>query len=1177
MSERKWTQQQLKFIEAERGPVLVSAAAGSGKTAAIVERVSRRLSDKTNPLKPSRLLMTTFSIAAADEMISRIEEEMQNRLDREPDDFFLQQQVEQMQEANISTIHSLCFKIIRENFSHLGLFCDFKVADDTEKKTLMQSAMERVIRRVYENNDPELYKLVELLCSSRSDYELMSVITRLYETVIAMPFPEDVLDRWLENFAPTEESYKKWADIMLSHCEKYVEYVIELAYKHAQELGDYESFPFAAADLELAKQLKEKLCEGDVEGLYNLSAAAAAPKGFVTFGGKMDPELKEMLKISRNKLKDAVKELASCLAYVGKESYFDDQRETFGAISLLFSLVRDFMDEFANAKRDRNVLDFSDAEQFALRLLWQKDNSGGYVKSPLAKELKCRFDEIYIDEYQDVNNAQEMIFEAIAPESGNIFMVGDVKQSIYAFRQADAEIFEDKKQSYAPYDGVHFPAKIFFDSNFRSREGVTEFVNQIFRKLMTPENCKSSYTDDDSLKSKAEYPPNELSGTEFLFFESESGTREKTWAADEARVIAAEIKSLVESGYSVKDSEMGQRPCRYSDFCILVRSDGGKFAAYAQELENLGIMAEVGGADENFFETREILLTLSILKAINNPYDDIALCAAMMSPLFLFSPADLAQLKSGNNRKKALFDAVKSVAEEGSDRYKEFMKSLRSLQRLASAQSVDSLLSCLYEKYGLYYMVGAMNGGEARMGNLDILRYYSRSFEKNGYKGLSDFLRFLDRIQNSDISLASVGSSGEKTNAVSIMTIHKSKGLEFPICFVAGTVARFNTMDLSSRIMIDKELGFASVITDDKNAISYSPLTYRALQLKAEQSQIAEEMRVLYVALTRAKEKLIIPIVRSDIGKALSQAAADAGVKNNTYAVYRNKSFAKWLLLCTANGVSMKKACAKFESDALCSEQDCGFSVKVVSQIEEKAEAAEQPIERVASDSELIERLRESARFEYPFKAQSSIPSKFSVSELSKGADEGVFDFDTKPDFMHEQSMSGAARGTALHTFMQFANFENAKRDVEAELISVRDKGHITEKQREAVELSRLKAFFESELCKRILAADAVFREYKFMTGVDSSQFGGERTADDTVVLQGIADCVIIEGGTATIIDYKTDFVKVESELVERYGMQLAIYRGAIEKLLGIPIKECLIYSFCLGKEIRVETEQNIF
>lgn len=1175
MSEKSWTPAQSSFIDAERGPILVSAAAGSGKTAAIVERVSRRLSDSENPLKPSCLLMTTFSIAAADEMISRIEKMLQEKLDADPDNVTLQNQVEQMQEANISTIHSLCFKIVRENFSHLGIFCDFKVADDAEKKTIMYDCVERVIRRAYEKNDPALYKLVELLCTSRDDYELTNVILKLYETVIAMPFPEDVLQKWLSNFAPTEQSYKKWADIILKHSKRYVDYILDLALFHISELGTDEGYAFAKADLELAKELKQKFSECDLEGLYEVASAACAPRAFVTFGGKMEPELKDKLKASRENLKDAVKALAAQLSYTGKDSYFADQKLTYPAISLLFSLVTDFMDEFAKAKREKNVLDFSDAEQFALRLLWQKDEEGEYVPSEIAKELKGRFDEIYIDEYQDVNKAQEMIFEALVPDSGNIFMVGDVKQSIYAFRQADSEIFEKKKQSFAPYDKKNFPAKIFFDSNFRSREGVTEFVNQVFKNIMTLPNCNSSYGDEDSLKAEAAYEENIESGTQLLFYESEKGSRERTWSRDEANVIAGEIKHLVDSGYRVKESDEETRPCNYGDFSILVRSDGGRIAAYAEALENLGIPSKIGGGDENFFETREILLVLSILKAVNNPYDDVALCAAMISPLFLFSPADLAELKSGENRKKSLFDAVKAMEKDGDKKCIEFMKSLRSLQRLSCAQSVDSLLCRLYEKYGLYHMVGAMNDGQTRMDNLDALRRYSRQFEKNGYKGLSDFLRYLDRIQNSDVKLEAGESGGEKNNAVSIMTIHKSKGLEFPICFIANTSARFNTDDLTRHVIINKELGFASVITDDKNAVSYSPLSYRALQLEAEQSLIAEEMRVLYVALTRAKEKLIIPIVRSDIGRALSRAADDAEFEKNTYSIYKNKSFSKWLLMSTAKGLSMKEAYNAFDCDCDCSNKDCGFSVKIVSQIEEKG-SEEETIQRVPSDSEIISKLRECARFEYPYESQSSIPGKFSVSELSKGEEDGVFDFETKPDFMHEESMSGAARGTALHTFMQFANFENAKKDIESELTAVCEKGHISEKQREVIEISRLEKFFNSRLCDRILSADAVFREYKFMTGVDSSQFGGEKIAGDIVVLQGIADCVIIEGDKATVIDYKTDFVKAESELIERYGMQLAIYRGAIEKLLGIPVKECLIYSFCLGKEIKVETEQNI-
>ncbi len=1171
MAERKWTPAQLDFINAERGPILVSAAAGSGKTASIVARVSRRLSDPSNPLAAHRLLMTTFSNAAANEMLSRIEAELEQKLYEDPDNESLKLQIEQMAEAQISTIHSFCLKIIRENFSYLGLYCDFRVVDEAENEMLMMSALERVMKRAYAQNDPNFYKLIELVCSSKNDYELSQVILKLYRTVIAMPFPEDVLKRWLESFSDTEESYRKWADIVIEQAKKAVNYTLELCHKNIDEIGNSDECAFVVSDIEAIREIEKALLSGDLTAAY--AAAKAIKIDNRIMPKKLEAQVKERVKLSRETIRDTIKKLCEQLSYTDREAYCADQRILLPAVKLLFSLVHEFIQEFAAAKREKNLLDFSDAEQFMLNLVWRKNENGGYERTELANELRERFDEIYIDEYQDVNAAQDMIFRAIEPKSGNVFMVGDVKQSIYGFRQADADIFEDKKQSFADYDGEHFPAKIFFDSNFRSRSGVTDFVNQVFFKIMTEDSCGSSYTEADSLKAKADYAENGASGTTFLFYECPKGTREKEWLEDEARLIASEIHRLVKSGYRVKQGE-GLRACRYEDFCILSRSDGNRFSAYAEALNALDIEVCVDKSGSDFLESREMLLVLSLLKAINNPYDDIALCSAMMSPIFLFSPAKLAELRGGKGKKAGLYDAVKAAADEGNTECIEFLKGLRSLQRLAAGQSVDKLLSILYDRYGLYNMIGAMNSGEERMNNLDMFRYYARRFEQNGYKGLSEFLRFINKTAQNNKKLKGGTPGGENRNAVNIMTIHKSKGLEFPICILANSLKSFNNADLISNTLIHKEFGFACMIKDDARAVRYAPLSYKALRLAGEQSQIAEELRILYVALTRAKEKLIIPVVRSSMDKLLGEAMLNAKSRSNSFAVCESKSYARWLMLSCVGGRSMQSVCNAFLQQTDCVSNDCGFEAKVVHEL--SCDSGPEPLERVASSSALIEEIRARARFVYPYGAQTTIPSKFSVSDLSKGAEEERFDFETKPDFMHEQGMSGAARGTALHTFMQFADFENACRDIEGELLAVRDKGLITEQQRAVIDISRLKTFFASPLCKRILAADAVFREYKFMTGMDSAQFGGERAAADSVVLQGIADCIIIEGDAATIIDYKTDFVKTEQQLLERYGMQLAIYRAAIEKMLGLAIKQCLIYSFCLGKQIQVETEQNI-
>lgn len=1167
MAKREWTPAQSSFIEAKKGPILVSAAAGSGKTAAIVERVTRRLSDRENPLSADRLLMTTFSVAAAGEMQERIEAALEKMLTESPENDFILNQIDKMQNATVCTIHSLCFKIIRENFSHLGLSCDFRVVDEAEDEFIMRSSLERVIKRAYDREEEHLESLIELVCKFKNDRDLSEIILKLYRSVIAMPFPQDVLSKWLSYHTASDESYEKWTELIYQNCRNNIDYALKLASQNLSIAADCERYEIVKTDADCVSLIVSALDEKD------FSKAYAAANSLV-INNRSVPKVKDKgelakLKFNRKAIEGAVKSVADQLCYTDREFFNNDQSILYPNIKLLFELVSEFIEEFAKAKREKNLLDFSDAEQFALSLLWKKDQNGAYVTTELAQSVRDRFDEIYIDEYQDVNAAQEMIFKAISPDNGNVFMVGDVKQSIYGFRHADSDIFETKRNTYSEYDGKSFPATVFFDKNFRSRKGVIDFINQVFFKIMKKDSCGSNYTEKEALSLGANYIDNSDSGTEFIFYETE-GTAAKL-AEDEAKIIAGEIQRLIQSGYMVQDGD-GMRPCRPSDFCILARSSK-KFPEYLEAISKLNINARITKSKDEFLESREMRIVLSVLRAINNPYDEISLAAAMMSPVFVFTPEQLAAIKC-EDKNITLFDSVKAFAEKDNTACVEFIKTLRNLQRLASAQSVDGLVSTLYNQYGIYNMVGAMPCGDERMANLDIFRHYARQFEQNGYKGLSDFMRFIDNVSNSDKKLKGAGATSEGKEAVSIMTIHASKGLEYPICFLANSGAAFNSKDTTSQTFIDKKLGFSCIIKDDKRAVKYAPLSYTAIKINAERKQIAEEMRILYVALTRAREKLIIPVVRNKMGEFLRENYLNSLEQDYAYPIKTSKSYAKWLIMSSAASSFMKKACDAYDSGYEALYDGAEFSVNVLDELSDETET--ETIKRVASNENIIEKLRKAAAFEYPFKSQTDIPSKFSVSEILKSEKEDVFDFETKPDFMSEKGMSGAERGTALHTFMQFADFAAAASDLQAEIENVFRKGHISEKQKDAIELSRLKGFFESNLFERILNADKVMREYKFMTGIDSKQFGGSSLAGDKVVLQGIADCVIVEGNTATIIDYKTDFVKEEEQLVDRYGMQLAIYKGAIEKLLGLKVKECLIYSFCLGKEIIVETEQNI-
>ncbi len=1166
MAEVSWTKDQEKFINAKRGPILVSAAAGSGKTAAIVERVCRRLADKKRPLYARKLLMTTFTNAAAGEMQTRIEKALYEKIEADPENEYLQEQYDNLSSAQIGTIHSLCFKILRENFSAANIFCDYRVANEKDMELLKLSVAEEVISNAYENRGEEFLKLVELVCNFKNDRELKNILLGIYDKIIAMPFPEDELEKWLENSKPTEESYNLRAEVIAKECKKNIEIAQNLISSSIPFLDKENKVKLISEELSILKEIQENLEKYDFE-------AASKPAAELKFSNNSAMKYAEIiLKKEREFAKNILANVTSVLEYSDKENFIADQTILLPQIECLFSLTLEFMQEFERQKREKNVLDFNDAEQLVLKLLFKKEN-GEYVKTDLAKELSLRYDEIYIDEYQDINAAQEMIFEGICRED-NVYMVGDIKQSIYGFRQSDPEIFKAKRNEFYDYDGVNFPARIFFKENFRSREEITGFVNNVFEKIMTEKTCGSEYGDGEKLVAKGKFPQSADAGAEMLFYEMPKGSLSADETRMEAKIVAQKIDSMVKNKYQVNTKE-GLRDCRCSDFCIMIRSDKGKFDVFAEELANLNIQSVSEKKGDGFLETREVRMLRAVLKTINNPYDDIALCAAMISPLFAFSPTELALIREGKKYGKALFDSVKESAENGNKKAQNFVETLRQLQRLAACQSVDNLLSHIYNRHGFYNMVAAMNDGEIRVGNLDLMRYYSRSFEQNGYKGLADFSRFIEKLAENSQSL--VGSKAEKENldAVKIMTVHKSKGLEFPICFLSKSGIGFID-DSRDFCLINKKYGFASKIKDSSSAIVYKPFSFRFLLFIEKQKMIEEEMRLLYVALTRPKEKLFIPVVKKNIGASLDKAILANNDELVENAIKTTTNHLDWMLLANVKSKALQGLCneyadldytvggfEKFTAQKICEDFDEECEIK--SENEEKA------------DAKIIKQLNENALYEYPYTAQTEVVSKYSVSEIAKGEKQAVYDFEALPEFMKGRNLSGAERGTALHTFMQFANLENAQKDVEAEIEKVRQNGFITEAQASVIEREKVKTFLSSPLFERMKKANEVYKEYKVTTGVDSSNFGGERTSSDIVILQGVADCVLIEGDSAVIIDYKTDFVKEPAPLIERYTTQLSIYKVAVEKALGIPVSECIIYSFSLDMEVKIKPNDDMF
>ncbi len=1166
MANVNWTDAQNDFINAPRGPILVSAAAGSGKTAAIVERVCRRLADREKPLLANKLLMTTFTKAAAGEMQTRIEKSLFEKIEEDSENEYLLNQYDNLANAQIGTIHSLCFKILRENFSKAGVLCDFRVADETDIDLIKLECVDEVVNNAYETRGEEFTKLVELVCDYRKDDAIKKLILDIYNSLIAMPFPKDELEKWLEYSKPTEESYRQKAEIIAKECVKNLELAEKIILNSLGYLDNEERIKLVNEELALIKDAISRIQSLD---FYEASEITQGLK-FANNGkmSRVDPSVKKEREYARKLAQD----VTDILEYSDRDSFIYDQTLVFPQIQCLFSLVEEFMDVFALKKREKNILDFNDAEQMVLGLLFEKKN-GECVKTELARSLSLRYDEIYIDEYQDINSAQDMIFKGISRED-NVFMVGDVKQSIYRFRQSDPDIFKAKRNTYILYDGKNFPAKIFFEENFRSRCEIASYVNTVFENIMTEETCGSSYGDGEKLVAKGEFPENKNAGVQMLFYECPSGTLADEETETEAEIVANQIYKMVSEGYLVNDKD-GLRPCRYGDFCIMIRADKGRFDVFSKALLKLEIENVRENNDGGFLETREILMLRSVLKTINNPYDDVSLCAAMLSPIFAFSPNDLAVIRANNKYGKSLFDAVKDFASEGNQKADNFINSLRKLQRLAACQSVDNLLSHIYNRHGFYNMVAAMNGGDVRTSNLDLMRYYSRTFEQNGYKGLAAFTRFIEKLSENKKDFPLGTAEGENLNAVKIMTIHKSKGLEFPICILSKSAMDLRE-DNRSPSILNKDFGFAVKIRDSASSIVYKPFSFRFLKFIERQKTIEESMRLLYVALTRAKEKLIIPVVKKNITASINEAILSSGSEMMANSVKTSSSFLDWMLLSTVKSKALQGICSAFSDEEYIINDYNGFSSEIV-YMDGSLEAEEKEDEQVEAEPEIVKSLNEMSMFNYPYLSQASVVSKFSVSEIAKGESEAVYDFEALPEFMKGEHLSGAERGTALHTFMQYANLENAEQNVKAEIENIRNKGYLSDAQVSVIETEKIKAFLNSSLYERIKRADKVYKEYKFMTGVDSSNFGGERTAEDVVIIQGVSDCVLIEKDKATIIDYKTDYVKDEKTLIDRYTMQLSIYKGAIQKMLALPVTECIIYSFSLDKEIKIEPDNSMF
>lgn len=1180
----KWTTDQQHAIECCKGSVLVSAAAGSGKTTVLVERVIRRLTDEDNPCSAEDLLIVTFTRAATAQMREKIGAAILKRLSEDPTDRHLRRQYMLLPFAKICTIDSFCNDLVRENFHALGISPDYSLLDNETAVIMKNDVCEAMLERAYEeDSDGSFSGLSDMMSSGSSDEDFAKLIIKMYDISTAYPFPDLWLDSLIEEYSQPDINKSCWGGIIKKYVCDMLDYCVSSSndMMAAMESDSIVADAYGAAvqsDINMYAELREKVNRDWDEALEAFNTVKYMGLGRVPKG--YESETKNTVMTARKKLKDLLKKVPNIMC-VSSGEHSEDVRLMRGPVTKLIELVKQFGREYSAEKDKMNSADFSDILHRALNLLAVSDGRGGYIKTDLARELSSHYVEILVDEYQDINEAQDMIFKAISADENNLFTVGDVKQSIYRFRQAMPEIFLRRRSTTHSFESGKYPLGITLGSNFRSRVGVTSCVNYIFRQLMSTEAGELEYDDSEALNAAAKYPERDTPDCE-LHVVTDKGNRADTLEA-QARYVARYIDRTVREGKTLVTKGGALHPASYGDFCILLRTAKNVSSVYANALSERGIPVfspETGG----FFEAAEISFILSLLRVLDNPVQDIPLAAVMLSPLFGFSAGELADIRaSAKERLEAgetepLYRSVAASADEGDEKAAAFLKKIESLRRLSLTLSAGELIRRVCEETGFDAIAGAMPDGERRRLNIGLLCDYAEKYEAAGNLGLSGFIRFIDKVARTSGDLATAARPSENADIVRIMTVHQSKGLEFPICILADMQHAFNERDNTESVLISSSAGLGMKRRTEDGISVYDTASRRAAVITSERMGRSEEMRVLYVALTRAKENLVMVTSVPNPEKGLAKVAVECGIgeRANPFAVLRMNNFSDLVLMALMRhpAADELRKLSGVDVPIFLPEKD-RFKLKVVVSDSESFMTESANEQKIAAKPVFFDEVCERLDYSDPRSVLSSVPAKRAASDGSERGINREYFASSRPAFMSSGGLTPAQRGTATHKFMQFSDYAAARADIESELARLVDGGFLSEEEGKAVNVSAAKRFFMSSLAERIFASDNVMREKKFAALFPAKFFYPELTgeaAEEKIVVQGIADCVFVEDGKLVIVDYKTDTGVDAEALLDRYSAQLGIYREALSQALGMPVKETLLYSFFMNSTVKVGT-----
>lgn len=1208
-----WTKEQKQVIESHNRNLLVSAAAGSGKTAVLVERIIQMIIKEENPVDIDRLLVMTFTKAAAAEMRTRIQAAIEKKLEEEPQNAHLQQQNVMAQYAQITTIDSFCLHILREHFDRLTIDPAFRVGDEGEMLLLKEDVMKRLLEDYYENGGSRYERFVDTYAIGKADGGISEYISQVYTFAQSNPWPEEWLNQCRrELFCATIEELNEtsWMRFLLKDVRlqardwtRQLEEALELC---KEDDGPEPYLPMIFEDLEHIRQLTEV---DTYEGLSKAMGRIIFSK-LAAIRGKnspVSPEKKEAVAECRKRIKKAVEKIKEQYLFESNEGIMEDLEGSRDAVLLLLELAEEFSKRYKAKKQEKNLVDFNDLEHFALEILLERKEmeDGGVVYSPsaAADEISSQYEEILVDEYQDSNLVQETLIQSISKERfghPNVFMVGDVKQSIYKFRLARPELFLEKYHLYTSEESQY--QKIELHQNFRSRDMVLESINSVFRYIMTNQLGGIEYTEETALHPGAVFEEREnleeLS-TELLLVNTKGSILEAldddvsdyTGREMEARMIALKIKEMTgeETGITVWDKEKEcYRQAKYSDIVILLRSVSGWAEAFTEVLSNQGIPA-FAESRTGYFDTLEVTAILNLLAVIDNPIQDIPLASVLKAPFIGITDEELAFITANykqnakKGRDKGLYGAMDSLLlkdreEEGFEviikKLRHFQELTKELRKVSRYLSMHELLYYIFDSTGYYDYISAMPGGETRKANLDMLVEKAAAYEATSYRGVFHFIRYIENLKKYNTDFGEASTVNEQGNTVRIMSIHKSKGLEFPIVIVAGMGKAFNKQDTRGKLLIDSEFGIGTDYLDCEKRLKGPTLKKNAIKRRMELEALGEELRVLYVAMTRAKEKLIMTASDRNLEAKLEKwntIPLDEGRVPFTVLTLAG-SYLDWVLM------SLRGDGRRIRLKEVMAGELLGGEVKEqLLRKTAKEELLDFDMEAIF-DLPYRNVLKDSFEFSYPYAADVALNTKMSVSELKKAGqaeseEESAILPDiipTIPAFMEDKRKEGgASRGTAYHRVMELLPFSEMKseQDVYDFIDGLVSSGILTEEARTLIWPPDIWRFLTTELGKRAALAQKagrLFREKQFVIGIPAREMG-EWDSDELVLIQGIIDAYFEEDGQLVLLDYKTDYVEEKETLAARYRVQLDYYERALEQIVKKPVKERYIYSYRLG------------